>query len=246
MRTKFLSILTTASAMTGIAVTTGVAEAATITYTTAFNAPADATVPYAGFGYTDIVNAPLSIQKFDSSLGTLDRVTIDFIGDLKGDAGFENTSPVPSTITVGLAGELKLQLPEGTSVAEFSPQQSYSYDVTGYDGNRDFAGTSGKTVEGLTASQSETTTYTDSNLLESFTGDGDLDLLFSATAKSTVSGSGNITSYVTTYAKSSVNVTYEYKERKKVPEPSAMVGLGLVAGFVWLQKKRQEARVGHS
>ncbi|WP_232224213.1 choice-of-anchor E domain-containing protein [Mastigocladopsis repens] len=235
------------TALTGIVATTGVAHAATVTYTTAYDAPTDGTVPYAGFGYTDIIDAPLSIQKFDSSLGTLNSVTIDFIGDLKGDAGFENKSPQSSTVTVDLSGTLKLQLPDGTSVVELNPQQDYSYNVTGYDDTTDYAGTSGKTVEGLTASQSDTKTYTDSNSLQTFTGSDDLDLLFSATAKSTVSGSGNIFSYVTTYAKSSIQVTYDYQERKKVPEPSAILGLGFVTGVgLWSQRKRIEARMRHS
>lgn len=239
MRRRFLSVLTAVTALTGIVATTKVAHAATVSYTTAYNAPTDTTVPYAGFGYTDIINAPVSIQKFDSSLGTLDSVTIDFIGDLKGDAGFENISRQPSTVTVDLSGVLKLQLPDRTSVAEFNPQQYYSYNVTGYDGTTDFGGTSGKTVVGLTASQSDTKTYTDNNSLQTFTGFGNLDLLFSATAKSTVSGSGNIISYVTTYAKSNVQVTYDYKERRKVPEPSAILGIGVVAGVgLWLQRNR--------
>ncbi|WP_414583006.1 choice-of-anchor E domain-containing protein [Scytonema sp. PCC 10023] len=238
MRRRFLSVLTAASALAGIVGITEAAHAATVTYTTAYNAPTDPTVPYAGFGYTDIINAPLSIQKFDSSLGTLDSVTIDFIGDIKGDAGFENRSPQASTVTVDLSGDLKLELADGTSVAEFSPQQDYSYDVAKYDGTTDFGGTSGKTVVGLTASQSDTKTYTDNTLLQSFTGSDNLNLLFSATAKSTVSGSGNIASYVTTYAKSNVEVTYDYQPRK-VPEPSVILGIGVMTGVGLLVQKNR-------
>lgn len=239
MRRRFLSVLTAVSALTGIAGTTQAAHAATVTYDTAYDAPTDSTVPYAGFGYTDIVKAPLSIQKFDSSLGTLDSVKIDFIGDLKGDTGFENRGPQSSTVTVGLSGTLKLELPDGISVAEFTPQKDYSYDVAKFDGTTDFGGSSGKTVEGLTASQSETKTYTDNTLLQSFTGSDNLNLLFSAAAKSTVSGSGNIASYVTTYAKSNVQVTYDYQERRRVPEPSGIVGISVMAGVgAWSLRKR--------
>ncbi|ARV59375.1 PEP-CTERM sorting domain-containing protein [Nostocales cyanobacterium HT-58-2] len=238
MRTKVLSALTAATALTGI-ITTGVAHAATVTYTTEYDAPIDRTAPYAGFGYTDIIDAPLSIQKFDTSLGTLDSVTINFIGNLRGDAGFENTSPQASTATVDLSGVLKLKLPDGTSIFESNPQQFYSYDVTSYDGITDYGGTSGKTQQALTASQSDTKTYIDSNSLQTFTGSNKLDLLFSTTAKSTVSGSGNIFSYVTTYANSSIQVTYDYKQPTKVPESSAILGLGLVATIcLWSQRKR--------
>lgn len=227
MRKRFLSVLTAASALASIVGITEAAHAATLTYTTAYDGD-----------YTDIINEPLSIQKFDSSLGTLDSVTIDFTGDIQGDAGFENRSPQASTVTVDLSGDVKLELADGTSIAEFSPQQDYSYDVAKYDGTTDFGGTSGKTVEGLTASQSATKTYTNNTLLQSFTGSGDLDLLFSATAKSTVSGSGNIASYVTTYAKSNVQVRYDYQPRK-VPEPSAILGIGVVGGVSLLVQRNR-------
>jgi hypothetical protein len=238
MNMKFLCVLTTATTLTGICATSGVANAAFLEYFAEYKPPVDETIPYDGYGLTDIVKSPLSIQKFDSALGTLKSVKIDFLGSLKGDAGFESRNPQPSTVTVDLSGLLKLELPDATSLFEVTPQQNYTYDVAMYDGKVDFGGTSGKTMEGLVATIADTKTYTDSNALNSFTGLDDLEFLFTAKAESTVTGSGNIASFVTTYASASVRVAYEYEGRRRVPEPSALIGVGLVAAMGFLSKRR--------
>ncbi|GAA6621485.1 choice-of-anchor E domain-containing protein [Scytonema sp. NUACC26] len=239
MKTKFLAVLTPAIAIaiTSIVATTGVARADILEYTAEYKPSADEAAPYAGYGVTDILNAPLSIQKFKSSWGILNSVKIDFIGDLTGDAGFESRDAKARTVTVDLSGLLKLQTTDGTSLFELDPTQSYKYDVSKYDNKLDFLGTSGRTLEGLTASASGTKTYTDSSLLQSFIGTNKFDFLFTANAKSTVKGSGNITSYVNTYAKASVKVTYDY--RRRVPEPSLLVGVGLVGGAgLWSKRNK--------
>ncbi|KAF3885986.1 MULTISPECIES: choice-of-anchor E domain-containing protein [Nostocales] len=239
MKTKFLAVLTPALAITitSIVATTGVARADILEFTTEYKPSVDDAAPYAGYGVTDIFKAPLSIQKFKPSWGILNSVKIDFVGDLTGDAGFESRDAKPRTITVDLSGLLQLQTTGGTSIFELDPKQSYKYDVTKFDGILDFAGTSGRTLEGLTTSASGTKTYTDSSFLQSFIGNNNLDFLFTANAKSTVQGSGNITSYVNTYAKASVKVTYDY--RKRVPEPSLLLGVGLVGGAgLWSKRNR--------
>ncbi|GAB1538104.1 hypothetical protein NUACC21_07620 [Scytonema sp. NUACC21] len=242
MNTKLLGMLTAATALTvsGVVASAGVASAATLEYTAQYN-PTEMdkeNVPYEGYGLTDIIKSPLSIQKFDSKLGTLKSVKIDFSGDIKGDAQFESRNATPSTVTVDLSGLVKLNMPDGSSLLELNPQQQYSYNVTQFDKITDFGGTSGKTLEGLVASKSDTKTFTDSSLLQSFTGLGNLDFLFTALATSNVTGPGNIISSVSTYAKASIKVTYDFEEyRKKVPEPSALLGIGLVAGACLRLKK---------
>ncbi|MEC4882226.1 MAG: PEP-CTERM sorting domain-containing protein [Scytonema sp. PMC 1070.18] len=241
MKMKFLCLVTTFTTLTGMFVTPGRANAALLEYFAEYKPPVDEVAPYDGYGFTDIIKAPLNIQKFDSALGTLQSVKIDFLGNLKGDASFESRNTQSSNVTVDLSGLLKLELPDNTSVFEVSPQQEYSYEVAKYDGKLDFDGTSGKTIAGLVATLSDTKTYTDSNELNSFTGLDNLEFLFTAKAESTVSGSGNIASYVTTYASSSVRITYEYEKRRRVPEPSALIGVGLVAAMGFLSKRRLTA-----
>ncbi|MUG91557.1 choice-of-anchor E domain-containing protein [Scytonema sp. UIC 10036] len=242
MNTKLLGILTAATTLTvlGVVSSSGVASAATLEHKAEYK-PTEMDkeyVPYEGYGLTDIIQSPLTIQKFNSQLGTLKSVKIDFTGDIKGDAQFESRNATPRTVTVDLSGLVKLNMPDGASLFELNPQQQYSYNVSRFDRVTDFNGSSGKTLEGLVTSVSDTKTFTNSDLLQSFTGLGNLDFLFTALATSSVTGPGNIVSSVSTYAKSTIKVTYDYEERrKKVPEPSALLGIGLVAGACLRLKK---------
>lgn len=221
MKTKFCSVLVAATTFLSIIATTGSANAASLTRTS----PTD-------YAPTDIIDTPLSIQKFDSDLGTLNSVEINFTSNLKGDAGFENRSPQAAQVTVDLASQVALKL-NNQSLFTLSPENTSTYQVDAQ---------AQKTVEGLTANKSETKTFTDSNLLQSFIGTSNLDFLFSTLANSTVAGPGNISSYVNTYAKAGVNVTYNYDDKKppkKVSEPSAVLGIGLVAGFRLLSQRKR-------
>jgi hypothetical protein len=240
MTTTLFKTLGAATTLAGIIATTGSANAASISYNTSTD-----------FQLTNISNAPLSVQKFDSSLGTLNSVTLTFTGDLEGNAKFENLGASSTPITVNLAGQLGLTL-AGQSLFSINPQETYPQDSSGYqvgafDGTIDFAGTSGKTIQGLTAQKSETQSFTDAQFLQAFTGTGNLDFLFSALATSTVSGSGNMISQITTLAKAGVKVTYDYDPAQSVPEPSAALGFGLVAGIGLLsQRKKNWLKASHS
>ncbi|OUL23460.1 PEP-CTERM domain protein [Nostoc sp. RF31YmG] len=227
MNSKFFQTLATATTFAGIVATSGVANAASLTSSSS-----------TGFGLTNIIDSPLSVQKFDASLGTLKSVKIEFAGDLLGTARFENLSPSSTPVTVNLASNLGLKL-NNQSLFALNPQNSFNYQVGASDGTLDFGGTSGQSVTGLSASQSDTKTYTDSQFLQSFIGGGNLEFLFSALAQSGVTGSGNMISSITTEAKAAIKVTYDYDELKSVPEPSAALGLGLIAGIGMLSKSKK-------
>ncbi|MEH1778927.1 PEP-CTERM sorting domain-containing protein [Nostoc sp.] len=229
MTTKLFNINTLAAATTlaGIIATSGTANAASLSYTSSID-----------YDLTDITDAPLSVQQFDSSLGTLKGVTIGFTGDILGNAGFENTGKSSTNITVNLASELSLEL-NNQSLFTLNPQNSFSYKVGQFDNSIDFGGTSGKTVSGLTATQSGTQSFTNTQFLQSFIGNSNIDFLFSATANSVVSGSGNIASYVQTLAKANIKVTYDYDDVKSIPEPSTTLGVGLIAGLCLLSQRKK-------
>ncbi|MEH1966826.1 PEP-CTERM sorting domain-containing protein [Nostoc sp.] len=235
MTTKLFNTLAAATTLAGIVATSGVANAASLSYTSSSN-----------YDFTDIIDAPLSVQQFNSSLGTLQGVTIEFTGDVLGNAGFENRSPTSSQVTLNLTSDFSLQL-NNQSLLGFNPQYAYSYQVAKYDNITDYSGTSGKTVSNLTATQSATQSFTNPQFLQSFIGNGNIDFLFSALANSVVTGSGNIRSYVDTYAKASIKVTYDYDDVKSVPEPSATLGVGLIAGLCLLsQRKKSWIKVSNS
>ncbi|WP_414512803.1 choice-of-anchor E domain-containing protein [Nostoc sp. PCC 9305] len=235
MTTKLFNTLAAATTLAGIVATSGAANAASLSYASSTN-----------YDFTNIIDAPLSVQKFNSSLGTLKGVTISFTGDILGNAGFENRSPTPTQVTVNLASQLSLKL-NNQSLFALNPQDISSYQAAKYDGTTDYSGTSGKTISNLTATQSATQSFTNTQFLQSFTGNGDIDFLFSALANSVVTGSGNMRSYIDTYAKAGIKVTYDYDEVKSVPESSATLGIGLIAGLCLLsQRKKSWIKVSNS
>lgn len=227
MATKVFGFLAAATLATVVSSFAGAANAASLSYS-------DST----DYELTNIIDEQISIQKFNSSLGKLKGVTINFTGDMLGDAGFENRSTNAAAVTVNLAGIFGLQL-NGQSLFTLNPLQANTYQVTRYDGNQNYGGTSGKTIEGLTATQSSTQTFTDSQFLQSFIGTGNVNFLFSAIANSTVTGSGNMRSYVDTLARTNVSVIYDY-DPAKVPEPSAAIGIGVIGGIALLSKSKKK------
>ncbi|MBU7581428.1 MAG: PEP-CTERM sorting domain-containing protein [Nostoc sp. TH1S01] len=240
MTTKLLQTLAAATTVAGIVATAGAANAVSLSYTTQYQyKPTDGT-PVSADGYykTDIEDI-ISVNKFDSKLGTLKSVTLDLVGNLKGDARFENRSSRVATVLVNLAGTLKLELPKGVELLSSTPTQSYAYQVSRYDGRTDFSGASGRTVNGLSATVANTRTITSSDsFFQYFLGKGTTDISFSGLANSTVIGSGNFDSQINTYASAGLTVTYNY-DPTAVPEPSAAIGLGLVAGIGLMSQRRK-------
>ncbi|WP_414549917.1 choice-of-anchor E domain-containing protein [Anabaena sp. CCY 0017] len=238
MTTKLLNSLAAATTLAGMMVTAGVANAASLTRTVSTD-----------FALTNIVDSVLSIEKFDSSLGTLNSVYLDFTSNLTGSAGFENRGAGASTIKIKLGAnvELKQLNLDLSSSFPITLTSEELYSVSSFDGVFDWNGTSGMTVTGLTATQSATKMFTDLSDLAVFTGTGNLDFLFSALAHSNVTGSGNMASFVDTLAKASLSVTYNYDDLKTVPEPSALLGIGLFAGIGLLsQRKKSWFKISYS
>ncbi len=235
INSKFLAGLTATVAFTGVMANVGIANALTKIYTD--------TVDLAP---TDITDALLSLEKFDGSLGTLQSVTVGFDGQIVGDAKVESLDAQAQTLTFSLEGIL--QLLESTDslnnpLFEETASASDSFDATADDGNTDFGGTSGSTFEGLIASLSGENFYNDQAVLDFFTGDDNVQFLFSASTDSEVTGAANIASIISTEAGASVTVTYEYSledevPSERVPEPSSILALGLFACAGILSKKK--------
>ncbi|NJK99574.1 MAG: PEP-CTERM sorting domain-containing protein [Spirulinaceae cyanobacterium RM2_2_10] len=233
MNSRLFAGFTTAAAMTSALVLAGTAQAATISFSDSL-----------ALSTTDIIDEVLSVQQFDSSLGTLTQVTLAFTGLVQGDARIESLDSQATTVTFNVGGSLTLldgsdTLPNPLFDVEVTSADSA--DVSAFDGVIDFAGTSGASFMGLEASTDGEQVYTDAALLSFFTGNGDLSFLFSAIANSQVTGAGNIASQISTLASAGITVTYEYDEiiTESVPEPSTLLGLGavLAAGAMTLRKR---------
>ncbi|BCL38948.1 choice-of-anchor E domain-containing protein [Nostoc sp. MS1] len=232
MNKKIFNSLAVATTLAGVIATAGTASAASLTKTATFTASTG------DFQFTDF-DQTLSIKKFDSSLGKLQKVTLDFLGEIKGDGKFENRSASSASITVNLGGFLSLdQTQLGVPpLLPVTPKTVITYNVAKFDGKTDYAGPSGRTFTGLSASQAGSRVFTDLASLNVFTGTGNLDFLFTALADSIVSGSGNMSYELNTLARGSVAVTYEYKT---TPEPSVVIGMGVFAGLGMLSNRKKQ------
>lgn len=245
MKNKLFQALLATVAVTGIFTTANAAYAGTLSYSTSFKpntSDPDYLSPYAdqGYDYTDIIDSPLKIKKFNSKLGKLESINLEFSGKIIGDGGVESRDNKAQALTVNLSGLLQLSGPDGQNLLELVPTATLTKNVAKYDKKLDFGGDSGFTFEGLSANNSGTKTLTNDSNLSLFTGSGRLDFLFTALAQSTVTGSGNITSEINTYAGADLKVTYVYDEKfAEVPEPATLVGLGLAFGGMLVSRRRQ-------
>ncbi|MBD2360679.1 PEP-CTERM sorting domain-containing protein [Anabaena minutissima FACHB-250] len=226
MTTTLFKTIGAATTLAGIIATAGAANAATISYSGGTD-----------FALTDIIDQSINVQKFDASLGTLKSVILEFDGAIAGGAGFENRGNSAAQVAVKFASDLTLELDQ--ILLSINPQNISTYQVARYDGTTDNAGASGRTLDNLSAAQSGSQSYTDSQILQSFIGTGNLNFLFSAIATSEIIGSGNMSSYFDTFAKAGVKVTYDYDPVQSVPESSTTLGFGLIAGISLLSQRKK-------
>ena len=226
MNIKLLSFVTASTAFFSIVAMTGSANASTYSKTDSVD-----------YSITDILNTPLTIEKFSGSLGNLDSVTLDFTSSVLGDASFTNRGSRTANVNVNIGAESDLTVNNQTLIT-ITPTWNSVFAV----GPLKTQPNQPVVLNGLSATTSQTTTFTDSNLLQSFIGTGDLSLLFSAYSTSYVGGAGNLSSSIDTSAKASLIVHYNFTRPHKVPEPSATLGIGLIAGLCLLSQRKRSFR----
>ncbi len=178
-------------------------------------------------------DAVVSVAKFDDMGGTkqLESVTFSLEGFLLGNARLESLDAEPSLVTTTLSVTLTLSetVTDNTLVITI-PSLDEVFAASAYDGSTDFGGTSGITYEELTASQTESETYTDAMTLAMFTGLDTIDLNLNALATSFASGAGNLITQFSTSAGGNIEVTYVYDDVPvSAPAHLALLGLGLLA-----------------
>ena len=196
--------------------------------------------------WTSITNPPAetplgAILQFDSNLGALDKVTIQFDSMVTGDMGLENKSAASgNTITGTLSSLTQLFGPNGLFV-QLNPSVQQIFSAPTFDGVIDFGGTSGITYSDLASSViSSTTTITSAGLLAAYqdVAPAQLSFFVQALGASIATGGGNTASSFTTLADANVTVTYDWHD-VGVPEPVSLVliGSGLL-GLGILGRKR--------
>ncbi len=227
--------------------------ASTLTYETV---PATTSIPLTTTDWESGSGTPsvpfLDIPQFDTSLGTLNSVTLTLTGSL-------NTRLTVQNIT-GLLAELGLGSPESSSgsvstqsvVTVSDPSDLLSQTFNIISPSFSYAGLPGTTDSSsiarsgpLAATMSGSDTYTDPTLLAEFSGLGSVQLSASTnTGTLLFNTGGNSISSQETSAGLSATVTYNYTSPITVtPEPStiALLGVGAIGlmGYVWRNGRRR-------
>jgi hypothetical protein len=151
-----------------------------------------------------------SVAQFDPSLGTLTGVEIIDQSTLTSTASVESLDNAPTQVQVQLSGEATLS-GGGLAGLKVSLSGAETANLSAFDGKFDFGGPSGKQFapDAMTGSNSLMLTA-GQNDLSAWIGAGSVTLNLEAEASSSVAGSGNLASIVSTNVSGLVKVIYHY------------------------------------
>jgi hypothetical protein len=157
-------------------------------------------------------NSVITIPRFDPTRGVLERVELVLTGRIEGSVQVESLDKQPSTIVVGMFGNLTLQRPNGIGLLNAVPQTTRSVDVAAFDTIIDFAGTSGATFNRLIAEDvTDAAVLTSPTDLALFLGDGTLSLTVNTQGRVSGSGAGNLALKYSTLAQAHLAIKYIYQ-----------------------------------
>jgi hypothetical protein len=191
----------------------------------------------------------LVFNKFDSSLGTLNSISLSLSGHVSGTAWAENTSAASSTVNLVIQSIVTLSRSDTTQIITAAPVAASTDNLAAFDGLQNFAGADFVKHTDLNADNTTLTSLNTAADLALFTGNGLITLPISAGANSFASGPGGLISSFTTLASASATIVYNYTAARvlhdpsPVPEPASIVltacgGIGLM----FVMHRRQKSK----
>eukprot|EP00899_Mesostigma_viride_P028677 jgi/Mesvir1/8995/Mv21288-RA.1 len=166
----------------------------------------------------------LAVSQFDRGCGTLNSVSISFVGGVSGTAKYESLEAHPFLITLNLGAVINVRRSTaagGAVLFTVNPVRSQVSKAGAYDNALDFVGTSGATYHGLNATRSNSTTLT-TNLGEFISATAGMvgQVYFPTTATAASTGtSGNAIQQFNTNASATITVRYFVTPPPPPPPP---------------------------
>lgn len=151
----------------------------------------------------------VTLPKFDPELGTLRAVDLSCEMNLSQEVMIENENPNPVNYTLILAGELTVELPSSDGLS-ISFNQSTAGNLSGYDGDTDYQGSSGSKSVIPIPTEAATKSIADINDFLANAPDETIVLPVVVDASSQTKTSGKSNSGVLSKAGAKVCVSYTY------------------------------------